>query len=87
MIGVRPIRIRGSSLGFDEISRDHLTEQLSGWSEAVCMDLIHAPTPFRGHLRDPCTNAPGRSINGVFDEILRDLSRATVIEARVRGFI
>jgi hypothetical protein len=51
------------------------------------MDLIHPPTPFRGHLRDPCTNAPGRSINGVFDEILRDLSRATVIEARVRGFI
>jgi hypothetical protein len=32
-------------LGFDEISRDHLAEQLSGWSEAVCMDLIHAPTP------------------------------------------
>ncbi len=44
MIGVRPIRIRGSSLGFDEISRDHLAEQLSGCSEAVCEDLIDAPT-------------------------------------------
>lgn len=31
--------------------------------------------------------APGRSINGVFDEILRDLSRATVVAARQRGYI
>jgi hypothetical protein len=31
-----------------EISRDHLAEQLSGWIEAVCMDLIHAPTPRGG---------------------------------------
>jgi hypothetical protein len=38
-------------LGFDEISRDHLAEQLSGWSEAVCMDLIHAPTPLGVLLR------------------------------------
>ena len=31
--------------------------------------------------------APGRSINGVFDEILRDLSRATVVEAMELGYI
>ncbi len=31
--------------------------------------------------------AYGRSIEGVFEEILRDLSRATIIEATERGFI
>lgn len=31
--------------------------------------------------------APGRSINGVADEILRDLNRATILEAKERGFI
>ena len=85
MIGVRPIRIRGSSLGFDEISRDHLAEQLSGWSEAVCMDLIHAPTPARDLPDAAQTSVRNHELCGDLASAILPHMRLAVAGRRVRS--